>query len=131
MRREEKNEKFLGRRCWGRYRSCGWADPGSVAPLDLRVNQTIRAAATPAASPAIPSGTHGMADRRPMRVDVRDGDLGRLRLVWESWLVTIQADLVPMLPGRFKFSLPVTLLQPCSIWTGLPRDKGASTHHVV
>ena len=59
------------------------ADPGSVAPLALRVNQTIRAAATPAASPAIPSGTHGMADSRPMRVDVRDGDLGRLRLVVE------------------------------------------------
>jgi len=52
-------------------------------------------------------------------------------IVWESWLVTIQADLVPMFPGRFKLSLPVTLLQPCSIWTGLPRDKGALTHHVV
>jgi len=58
-------------------------DPGSVALLDLRVNQTIRVAAMPATSPAIPRGVQGIADSRPMIVDVRDGDLGRLRLVEE------------------------------------------------
>src|SRR5947199_1004234 len=58
-------------------------DPGSVALFDLRVNQTIRVAAMPATSPAIPRGVQGIADSRPMIVDVRDGDLGRLRLVEE------------------------------------------------
>jgi hypothetical protein len=39
--------------------------------------------------------------------------LGMLMLiVCESWLATIQADLTPMAVPRFRFSLPVTLLQP-------------------
>ena len=59
------------------------ADLGGIAPLDLRVNQTIRVAAMPATSPAIPRGIQGIADSRSMNVDVRDGDLGRLRLVEE------------------------------------------------
>ncbi len=60
------------------------AGAGIVCPLVLRVNQSIRLAATTAANPAIPKGTHGSADRRLMSVEASLGDADNcLRLVEE------------------------------------------------
>ncbi len=69
-----------------------------VVPPVLRVSQTIRATATPAAKPAIPRGIQGSADRRFMSAAAPLGGADNcLRLVearWSAKLIVIAMFLV-------------------------------------